>query len=105
MMNQRRTKGEGWSTVNGLSSPSPPPPPPPRQKKNEIPPAMSLPKQHFCFWEFCWLFLLLFVALSVFPLYSRTLNGSNTADGSLTTAVSNSFLSPLERNPIAAELK
>ena len=30
--------------------------------------------------------------------YSRTLNGSNT-DGSFTTAVSNSFLSPLEKIP------
>ena len=29
-------------------------------------------------------------------------NGSN-ADGSFTTAVSNSFLSPLENNPIAAD--
>ena len=31
-------------------------------------------------------------------------NGSNT-DGSFTTAVSNSFLSPLEKNPIAADLR
>ena len=33
----------------------------------------------------------------------QNFNGSNT-DGSFTTAVSNSFLSPLERDPIAADI-
>ena len=33
----------------------------------------------------------------------RNFKGSNT-DGSFTTAVSNSFLGPLEKNPIVADL-
>ena len=42
-------------------------------------------------------------SIIVYMTYSRTSNGSNT-DGPFTMAVSKSFLSPLEKNPIAADL-
>ena len=51
-----------------------------------------------------------FSFLSLSPVFTETgsyvqwnFNGSNT-DGSFTTAVLNSFLSPLAQNPIAADL-
>ena len=48
---------------------------------------------------------MLFVVVSValFVIDKKNFSGSNT-DGSFTTAVLNSFLSPLEKNPIAADL-
>ena len=41
--------------------------------------------------------------LGIFYNYSRTSVGLDT-DGSFTKAISNSFLSPLEQSPIAADL-
>ena len=56
-----------------------------------------------CEIEHCKLHLIL-KGFQILPKQLRkNFNGSNT-DGSFTTAVSNSFLSPLAQNPIAADL-
>ena len=39
----------------------------------------------------------------MYPPGQKNFNGSNT-DGLFTMSVSNSFLSPLEKNPIAADI-